>query len=73
MSSSYFPILHYIIEMCLLSYILHSSNTWLNMGIQWGSAAAIYRLQEANDLVMRDVLYYIISSLSLVSLWNQQG
>jgi hypothetical protein len=30
------------------SYILHSSNTWEKMGIQWGSASAIFKLQESS-------------------------
>ena len=28
------------------SHILYSSNTWEKMGTQWGSASALYRLQE---------------------------
>ena len=29
------------------SYILHSSNTWEKMGIQWSSTSAVYILQES--------------------------
>ena len=30
------------------SYILHSSNTWeKKMGMHWGSASALYKLQES--------------------------
>jgi hypothetical protein len=29
------------------SYILHSTNTWEKMGLQWSSASALYRLQES--------------------------
>ena len=31
----------------IISYILYSSNTWEKMGTQWGSASALYRLQES--------------------------
>jgi len=27
--------------------IMHSSDTWEKMGIQWSSASALYRLQES--------------------------
>ena len=34
-----------LVDYC--SHILHSSNTWEKMGIQWSSAPAVYRLQES--------------------------
>jgi len=49
-------------------YILHVSNTWEKMGIQWSSASAIYRLQES--LWFREKWGLVIFSLSLVSLAN---
>jgi hypothetical protein len=41
------------------------------MGIQRGSASAIYKLQEAYDSVRREVLYNIPTDL--VSQWNWYG
>jgi len=42
------------------SYIVHSSDTWEKMGIQWNIASAVYRLQKAYDSIRREVLYNIL-------------
>ena len=42
------------------SYILHSSGTWEDMGIQWSKASAIYNFKKADGSVRREVLYNIL-------------
>ena len=41
-------------------YILHLSNTWEKMALQWSSASAIFRLKKAYDSLKRKVLYNIL-------------
>ena len=54
------------------SYILHSSNTWEKMWIQWGSVSAVYRLQK-QPMIHLTGKSCIILSLSSVYTWSYCG